>query len=189
MNKRGVVPALFVLLFLVAASGVMQANAISGSLPFAMFGAAESGGSTLFTSTSESATDTQTSGVGTGDFAAVLPVGISFGAVTLNDLGVGSGGGFSITNSTWGTFKATGGSIVLRTPTFLNVDLTGTFVPGPGFPSTTTAGPVVAHVSFTQTGPSVSGSFTLASVPEPASMALLGSGILLVGWLVRRRTA
>lgn len=186
MDKRRVVPALFVLLFLVVASGVMQASAISGSLPFVMISTADSG-TNLFTSTSESATDTLTSGVGSGDFSVVLPVKTSFGAVSLNDPGVGSGGGFFITNSTWGTFTANGGSIVTQTPTFLNIVLTGTFVPGPGFPSTITAGPVVAHVSFTQTGPSVSGSFTLSSVPEPASMALLGSGILLAGWFVRRR--
>ncbi|HWS96976.1 MAG TPA: hypothetical protein VN620_10960, partial [Candidatus Methylomirabilis sp.] len=71
MSKRRVVPALFVLLFLVAASGVMQASAISGSLPFVLFNASQNGPNLLL-STMEFTSlpmGSATSGPGTGDFA------------------------------------------------------------------------------------------------------------------------
>jgi len=186
MIKKQVLPVLFVLIFLVSASGVMQANAISGSLPFVMIGTAESG-TNLFTSTSESATNSLTSGLGTGDFFAI-PQGTFFGPVIVLDASVSTGGGFSITNPTYGTFTANGGSILTQTPTFLNIELTGTFVPVPGaFPSHPGPGPVVAHVSFNQTGGSVSGSFTLASVPEPGTLASVGIGILGIALSLRHK--
>jgi hypothetical protein len=46
---------------------------------------------------------------------------------------------------------------------------------------------VVAHVSLNQTGASVSGSFTLASVPEPGTLILVGSGLLGLAGLVRHK--
>ena len=183
MNKRRVVPVLFVVLFLVAASGVMQASAISGSLPFVLFNASQNG-SNLLVSTQESALGSATSGPGTGDFS-VVPFDTVYGPITVSDLTVGSGGLFAIANSTYGAFVATGGSIVSQSANFLDLNLTGIYVPGPGIPGVS-PGPVVAHVSFNQTGSSLSGSFTLASVPEPGSLALLGSGILIVGGFVKR---
>ena len=89
MNKRSVPLAVFTLFFLVAASGVMQASAISGSLPFVIVNASQNG-SNLLTSTMEFSTGSLTSGTGTGDFS-VIPLFTAFTAVTLSNLTVGSG--------------------------------------------------------------------------------------------------
>jgi len=59
----------------------------------------------------------------------------------------------------------------------LNVSLTGIYDPGPGIPGVT-AGLAMVDVSFNQTGSSLSGSYTLATVPEPGALALWGSGLL-----------
>jgi hypothetical protein len=184
MNNVRVRPLLFAVALLIAASGVMQASAISGSLPFVIVNASQNG-SNLLTSTMQFSTGTLTSGSGTGDFS-VVPLFTAFTAVTLNDLTVGSGGGFALSNPTYGTFIATSGSIFIRTGSFLNVTLDGTYVPGPAFAGLTPAA-ADAHVSFNQTGNSLSGSFTLATVPEPGALALLGSGILVSWYGLRRR--
>jgi hypothetical protein len=184
MKNKPVLPALVMVVFLLAASGVMQASAISGSLPFVLFEVTENG-TNLLNSTMESAVLSAVSGPGTGDFS-VVPFMTVYGPVTVDNLTVGSGGSFAIANPTWGTFIATGGSMVTQTANFLNADLTGIYVPGPGF-SGVGPGQVVAHVSLNQTGQSVSGSFTLASVPEPGSLALIGTGVLAVTRTLRRR--
>ena len=174
--KRSVPFAVFTLFFLVAASGVMQASAISGGLPFVFLNASQNG-ATLDTSTIESAVLSETSGPGAGDFS-VVPKLTAFGPITLQDLTVGTGGVFSVSNPIYGSFVASGGSLVTRTSSFLNVVLFGTYTPGPGF-SGFTASPAKADISFDQTGSALSGSFTLATVPEPGALALLGSGILV----------
>lgn len=174
--KRSVPFAVFTLFFLVAASGVMQASAISGSLPF-VFLTVSQNGTNLATSTTESAVSTETSGPGAGDFS-VVPMLTVFGPITLNDPTAGTGGGFSVSNAVYGSFVASGGSIVTHTNSFLNVVLFGIYTPGPGF-SGFTASPAKADISFDQTGSALSGSFTLATVPEPGALALWGSGILV----------
>ena len=185
MKNKRVLPALLIVIFLFAASGIIQANAISGSLPFVLLEVTENG-TNLFNSTMESAVLAETSGPGTGDFSVIpFPPPIAFGPVTVDNLNLGSGS-FAIANATWGTFIATGGSIITQTPNFLNADLTGIYVPGPGF-SGVGPGQVVAHVSLNQTGHSVSGSFTLASVPEPGTLILMGSGLLALAGIVRRK--
>jgi hypothetical protein len=187
MRNKLTLSALLTLAFLVATSGVMQASAITGSLPFVMYNATQNGPN-LLVSTQESTSGSvgsATSGPGTGDFA-VVPFGTDFGNLIVFNPGVGTGGGFIISNPVYGAFAATGGSIVTRTANFLDVDLTGFFIPGPGIPGVS-PGPVMAHVSFNQTGPSLAGSFTLASVPEPGSFLLLGSGFLGTLSVVRRK--
>ena len=184
MKKARLFPVLSILVLLVAASGVMQASAISGSLPFVLFTATENG-LNLSTSTMEFAVLAVTSGPGTGDFS-VVPFLTAFGPISLNDLTVSTGGGFSISNPTYGSFIASGGTIVHQSSTFLDVTLTGTYFPGPGLPGASATAAEV-DMSFNQTGSSLSGSFTLASVPEPGAMALMGSGILLCANTLRRR--
>jgi hypothetical protein len=176
MNKMHFRRVLFALVLLVAGTGIMQASAISGSLPFVIVNASENG-TNLLTSTMEFSTGSLTSGFGTGDFA-IVPLLTPFTAVILDDLTVGSGGGFSLSNATYGSFVATGGSIFTQTANFLDVTLIGIYIPGPAFAGLTPA-VADAHVSFNQTGNSLSGSFTLAIVPEPGALALLGSGILV----------
>jgi len=184
MKKLRLFPVLCILVLLVAGSGVMQASAISGSLPFVLF-SATGNGLNLSSSTMEFAVLAVTSGSGTGDFS-VVPFMTAFGPISLNDLTVSTGGGFSISNATYGSFIASGGTVVHQSSTFLDVSLTGTYFPGPGLSG---ASPTAAMVdmSFNQTGQSLSGSFTLAAVPEPGAMALLGSGILLCVNTLRRR--
>ena len=186
MKKTPVCSVLFTIALLVATSGVMEASAISGSLPLVVFTATENGVD-LSSSTLESAGQSLTSGNGIGDFS-VVPLMTPFGSITLNDLTVGSGGGFSMSNATYGSFTATGGSIVSQTSNFLNVNLTGVYDPGPGIPGVSSSSAVV-HLSFNQTGQSLSGSYTLATVPEPGALAFLGSGILACwrGLCSRRR--
>ena len=185
MNKMRTRFLLFTLVLLVAASAGMQASAISGSLPFVFLTTSENG-TNLATSTAESAVLTVTSGPGTGDFSAV-PFLTAYGPITLNDLTVGTGGGFSVSNPTYGSFVASSGSIFTQTGNFLDVTLFGIYTPGPGFPGLT-ASAARADLSFNQTGASLSGSFTLATVPEPATMALLSSGILVFARVLRNRT-
>lgn len=184
MKKVRLFPVLCILVLLVAGSGVMQASAISGSLPFVLFSATENGPN-LASSTMEFAVLAVTSGSGTGDFS-VVPFMTAFGPISLNDLTVSTGGGFSISNATYGNFIASGGTIVHQSSTFLDVSLTGIYFPGPGLPGASPT-PAVVDMSFTQTGASLSGSFTLAAVPEPGAMALLGSGILACAHTLRRR--
>jgi hypothetical protein len=184
MRNKPVLATLLILIFLFAASGVIHANAISGSLPFVLFTVTENG-TNLLNSTMESAVLSAVSGPGTGDFS-VVPFMTFYGPVTLDNLTLGSGGSFAIANPTWGSFVATGGSMVTQTPNFLNADLTGIYIPGPGF-SNVGPGQVVAHVSLNQTGQSVSGSFTLASVPEPGTLTLIGSGLLGLASVVRHK--
>lgn len=184
MKKVRLSPVLCTLVLLVAGSGVMQASAISGSLPFVLFTTTENGPN-LASSTMEFAVLAVTSGSGTGDFS-VVPFMTAFGPISLNDLTVSTGGGFSISNATYGSFMASGGTIVHQNSTFLDVSLTGTYFPGPGLPGGSPT-PAEVDMSFTQTGASVSGSFTLAAVPEPGAMALLGSGILVCANTLRRR--
>jgi hypothetical protein len=174
--KSSVPFAVFTLFFLVAASGVMQAGAISGSLPFVDLGVSENG-TNLANSTIELAASTETSGPGEGDFL-VVPILTAFGPFTLDNLTIGTGGGFSVSNAVYGSFVASSGSIVTQTSSFLNVVLFGIYTPGPGF-SGLTASPAKADISFDQTSSSVSGSFTLGTVPEPGALTLLGSGILV----------
>lgn len=102
----------------------------------------------------------------------------AFGPITIKDLTVGTGGGFSVSDAVYGSFVASSGSIATQTSSFLNVTLFGIYTPGPGF-SGFTASLAKADISFDQTGSSLSGSFTLAGVPEPGALALLGSGIFV----------
>ena len=132
-----------------AASTFASATAISGSLPF-VFIDADQNGTNLAVSTVLTATNSLTEDIGTGDFA-VVPVLTSFGPMSLSEATIGIGGGFMVTNATWGTFTADSATLITRTPTFLNIDMHGTFTPGPGFPGLT-ASPADAHVTFDQTG-------------------------------------
>lgn len=175
---------LFVVALVLAASVACHADAISGSFPVVLFSATQNS-SNLLLSTTEHATNSLTSGLGSGDFS-IIPLMSSFGAFSLDDSTVGSGGGFSASNLLYGTFDATSGTIVHQSNNFLDVRLVGTFTPGPAFAADETSSGAIAHISFTQTGNSLSGSYTLATIPEPSTLGLLGSGLLMGGFGLRR---
>ena len=187
MGKIRLLAGLAVVGMLLSGSSALQATEISGSLPFAAFGVTQNN-TNLSTSTMFTSADELTSNSGTGDFS-IVPIGTMFSGFTLDLTTISSGGGFTFSNSTYGSYAATSGSIVMQSQRFLNVELLGTFTPGPAFNG---LGPAPADVdlSFTQRGTSVSGSFTMSTtVPEPGTMALLGSGLLTLAAVVRRKFA
>lgn len=161
-----------------------HATEISGSIPFALVALAQNG-TNLSTSTVITSAAALTSDRGTGDFT-VVPQFTTFSGPTLT-LPVTSGGGFTTTNSSFGTFTATSGTITLQTPQFLDVTLLGTFTPS-GVLSSFSPAPAVAHVDYTQTGSSVSGSFTMmTTIPETSTMLLLGTGLVGIATKMRKK--
>ena len=169
--------ALFILLLAASAVG---ATAISGSMPLVFLQLTQNGPN-LLASTDFTAASTETSGAGTGDFL-VVPLLTLFGPINLLKTMVTTGGGFAISNAAFGTFQATSGQIVFQSTNFLNIELEGEFDPSGllgGFDPTT----MIGHITLNQTGSSISGAMSLASIPEPSSLALCGSGLLfLAGW-------
>ena len=126
-------------------------------------------------------------------------IGLTGGtAFTTGTLTLGTPTGFSLANDTFGTFTQTTTALmisqgfdsgVLTSEAFR---ILGTFVGGP----VGTVGTAASFtISFTQTGgpgTSISSSGTvdippLGAVPEPASAAMLGLGLLSVGGIALRR--
>jgi hypothetical protein len=147
--KASTLCTLLCLASLLVAVSVAQASQISGALPLAGIDTSENGPN-LLVSTLLMAMDTDTSGPGLGDFS-VVPLLTDYGPFSLNLLTVATGGGFSIANVTYGNFVASSGNIDFQSEDFLNVDLFGTYTPGPGMPGVT-AGPMEVDLSFTQNG-------------------------------------
>jgi len=175
--------AVLTVLLILTLGGIAGAAQINGSLPFSFFNAgqngADIGSSTVFTDT-----NTLTSGAGAGDYS-VVPIATDYGPLSLDLTTVAAGGGVMITNATYGTFTASFGEVIDHTANFLDVYLTGTYTGLPGFMDT----PSSFRIQFNQSGTSLSGAATLASppasIPEPATLAFIGMG--LVGLTLFRR--
>ena len=178
---------LLVLAVVALMATVASAGPIAGSLPLAGFIVTQDGAN-LAVSTLISSVTAPTSGFGVGDFAAVLPVGSDFGP-TLLDLTAGT---FSLSNAVYGTFVSSAMTIVTQNASFLDVYFLGTYTPGSGIPGVD-PGPASARVSINQSGESLSEAITLnappAGIPEPATMALMGGGLVGIAFLLRRKRA
>jgi hypothetical protein len=185
MKVKRIRTLLFLVSLLAAATSITHANQITGALPLAGIDTSENGPNLLL-STFLTDTQTLTSGPGLGDFS-VVPLFTDYGLFSLDLPTIATGGGFSISNPTYGSFVAGSGSIDFQSEDFLDVDLFGTYTPGPGMPGVT-AGPMEVDLSFTQNGKSVSSSMTLVnSVPEPSTLLLLGSATFGMATRLRRK--
>ena len=191
--KRSV-SLLFAVTVLMAMTGVVQAGEITGSMPLAGLGVTLGNGTDLSDTTLITDAFNEVSGIGNGDYSIVPPYATFFTGASLDLNAIASGGGFTVSNATWGTFAPDFGLIVgLRSANFLDVYLRGLYTPGPGFGGSVTGDVSSFELDFTFNGGSVSGGGTLNSpavtppgVPEPGTLLLIGAGLGLLGYRRRR---
>lgn len=113
-----------------------------------------------------------------------------YGPVTFEP---GIGGSFSFGSSVFGTFTSTSITLVTSSQGFISLHILGDYTSGSFDGDAVVNKPVSVDYSFTQNpvvdgGISDSGEFSIppSSVPEPASLALLGLGGIAAGMRLRR---
>jgi len=178
----------------VAAAALMLTAGAANAVPIAAGSQLSTNGSDTFTSTSVSFIGAGNIGGASGSFAT------DFGVIPPEIIGVVTYTDFTNASSNFQLYTATalGNTTTLVAATIssfvftpgtplqsLDVKGTGTltltgFDPAPGNWELTTQGPGgTATVTFSQT--------SVATAPEPASLALLGTSLLALAWALRRR--
>lgn len=160
----------------------------TASQVFVDFGTTMANTGNINTSTTFTFTNLMSLSLPNQGFLSFMPMQ-SFGSVSF-DTAVGTSLSFS--SSVFGSFTSTAISVLPSAPGFVSIDVTGDWMPGtfgsiPGGPF-----PATLRISLSQTpantGP-ISGSATFSTtvVPEPGTLALLGTGLLGFGTVLRRK--
>lgn len=186
----------------VLAISVVSANAgmITGSIPLTGFGATQTAANLGILANVISTTNITLAGFPSGDYSVVVT---NYGTpTTLNvtNVNLGGGGGFTFGNAVNGTYVATSGVITTISATNLDIFLLGTYTAGTAFSAAgcnvCAVTGTLAHLSINQSGTAISEAITLTSpasslpgVPEPATMGLLGSALVVLGVIGRKRVA